>query len=102
MASSSATAPAACCSPTRGGASWWATHQAEVTGIDSGQTYLDEERDIFHRRLEQASTGQNLALRAHRAPVKTGNIFPAEFSFEDARQCMVQVIVRDITERPQP
>jgi diguanylate cyclase (GGDEF)-like protein/PAS domain S-box-containing protein len=72
--------------------------QAEVTGIDSGQTYLDEERDIFHRRLEQASTGQTLRYeRIVRR--KDGNIFPAEFSLKMLASGMVQVIVRDITER---
>jgi PAS domain S-box-containing protein/diguanylate cyclase (GGDEF)-like protein len=70
----------------------------ELIGMNGTVTYLDEDREIHTKRMEQVRSGQ--VLRFERmVRRKDGSAFPAEISLKTLDNGMVQVIFHDITER---
>ncbi len=70
----------------------------EVAGINTTQTYLDEEKPIHAKRLDQVRAGQTLRFE-RMVRRKDGSAFPAEISLKMLGNESVLGIYRDISER---
>jgi PAS domain S-box-containing protein len=72
--------------------------QKELVGADAEVTYVEEERFVHKKRLEQVRGGARLRFeRMFRR--KDGSTFPAEVSAKMLNNGSVQVIFHDITQR---
>ena len=72
----------------------------EVAGINARQTYLEDEREVHIKRLEQVRAGQTLRFERI-VKRKNGSTFPAEVSLKMLDSGILQGIFHDITERKQ-
>ncbi|MEO8158745.1 MAG: EAL domain-containing protein [Betaproteobacteria bacterium] len=70
----------------------------ELLRMDDITTYLDDEREMYARRMQAVSAGET--IRFERKIVrKDGSTFPADVSLKLVDDGMIQIITRDITER---
>ncbi len=72
--------------------------ESELLGLNGRVTYLDEEREIHARRMQEVSVGATLRFE-RMVRRKDGSAFPAEISVKRLDNGLVQVIFHDITER---
>lgn len=70
----------------------------QAAGINAKQTYLEEEREVHAKRLEQVRMGQTLRFERI-VKRRDGSTFPAEISLKMLDDGCVQGIFHDITER---
>jgi PAS domain S-box-containing protein/diguanylate cyclase (GGDEF)-like protein len=70
----------------------------EVVGMNARETYLDEERGIHTKRLEQIRAGHSLHFE-RMVKRKDGSAFPADISLKMLDNGMIQMIFHDITTR---
>ncbi|MBI3529981.1 MAG: PAS domain S-box protein [Betaproteobacteria bacterium] len=72
--------------------------ESELLGMNGWQTYLEEERQMYGERLEQVRAGKVLRIERMMRR-KDGSAFPAEVSIKMLDNGMIQLIIRDITDR---
>ena len=72
--------------------------QAELIGMHGNLTYTDDERHLHAGRMKAAGAGETLRYE-RTVKCKDGSTFPAENSLKMLDNGLLQVIMRDITER---
>src|SRR5262249_14062099 len=87
-----------CVLGNRAGAELFGIPQEQLVGTPVTDTYLEEERILFRKRLEQLRAGGT--LRYERVFVRrNGDVIPVEVSVTAIRGGYFQAILRDISER---
>ncbi len=72
--------------------------ETELLGLNARDTYIEEEREIHARRIEQVRTGETLRFE-RMVRRKDGSTFSAEISSKMLDNGLIQVIFHDVTAR---